>query len=98
MKVDVNSFLAIVAVKSFEILALKKSFSNIFLMLGLLDGSLMSMSANKSLRFCEYVDGIAGYYPLKIFSTSPFIEFASKAWRNVTISYKMQPSDHISDF
>jgi len=26
------------------------------------------------------------------------MEFESKACYNVTISYKMQPSDHISDF
>lgn len=50
MNVDVNSFLAIVAVNSFEILLLKKSFSKIFRMLGLLAGSLMSISARRSFK------------------------------------------------
>ena len=50
MKVEVNSFLAIVAVRSFEILLERNSFSRIFRMLGLLAGSLISMSASKSFK------------------------------------------------
>jgi len=50
MNVEVNSFLAIVAVKSFEILLLKKSFSKILRILGLLAGSLISISASKSFK------------------------------------------------
>ena len=60
MNVDENSFLAIVAVRSLEILRDKNSFSRILRILGLLAGSLMRIRAKRSFNSGEYVDGIAG--------------------------------------
>ena len=50
INVDVNSFIAIVVVNSYEILLLKNSFTRTFLILGLLAGSLINISAKRSLR------------------------------------------------
>lgn len=40
---------------------------------GLLAGSLVSISEMRSFKSWEYEGGIAGYEPLKILRTSPFI-------------------------
>jgi len=45
-----NSFLAMVLVNNFEILFDKNSFSRIFLIDGLLEGSLINISASKSFK------------------------------------------------
>jgi len=53
MKVEVNSFLAMVAVSNFEILRLKKGFSKIFLIDGRCAGFLISISSIKSFKSYE---------------------------------------------
>lgn len=50
INVEVNSFLAIVAVSSLEMRFDRNSFSRIFLIDGRLFGSLISMSASKSFK------------------------------------------------
>ena len=57
---------------------LRKSFSKIFLIEGLLEGSFISISESNYFKSFEYYDGIGGYVPFKIFSTKPFIPEENK--------------------
>lgn len=56
-----------------QLLTFKKSFSSIFLIEGLLVGSLMSISEMRVRRSCEYCSAIGGYVLLRILNTNPFM-------------------------
>ena len=59
-------------------LTFKKSFSSIFLIEGLLVGSLMSISEMRERKSCEYCSAIGGYVLLRILNTNPFMPNSNK--------------------
>src|SRR5690348_15197852 len=67
-------------------------------MVGRLFGSNDNMAAIRSRSELLYVNGIGGYRPRRIFSTSAGSVDPSNACFSVTNSYRIQPSAHTSLF
>ena len=74
-----NLFLVSVFTNKFPILVFRNYFSNIVFMLGLFDGSKVSISATSIYKSYEYLDDIDVYVPFNIFVTSSFIDCPSNA-------------------